>query len=267
LADPVPAGIVFAQAGQVFTTSLAIAEGTQNEHRAVIQLVRTYQADLEEFGRVAFEMRPFETGGGVQSREVAQLNEQQSTLLLTYMRNSDVVRVFKKRLVKAFWELANSQKADPMAVLNDPVAMRGLLLNYSEKVLILETKVTEQAAVVAQQAPKVAALDQLCTVSEGSICLRDAAKVLGLREKPLFQYLAASGWIYRRPGKSGWLAYSKVLAAGYMEHKIYTYESEASAEPVVRMSLLITAKGMAAVAKEYAKPGDTLAPLPTGGDL
>lgn len=108
LPDVNMAGIVIERAGELVTTSLAIAEGTRVEHKAVIQLVRKYLDDLEEFERVTFEMRPFETGGGVQSREIAFLNEPQSTLLLTYMRNSDIVRGFKKALVRAFFDLRDS---------------------------------------------------------------------------------------------------------------------------------------------------------------
>lgn len=54
--------------GTAVTTSMAIAEGTENEHASVIKLVRSYQADLEEFGRVRFEIEPFETSGGTQYR-------------------------------------------------------------------------------------------------------------------------------------------------------------------------------------------------------
>lgn len=90
--------------GEPLTTSIAISIGSRNEHKAVIQLVRQYRGDLEEFGRVAFEMSPFETAGGVQKREVALLNEQQATLLLTYMKNTAIIRAFKKRLVKEFFE-------------------------------------------------------------------------------------------------------------------------------------------------------------------
>jgi len=57
--------IVSIKSGEAVTTSLAIAEGTDVEHKAVIQLVRTYQDDLEEFGRVTFEMAPFETAGDI----------------------------------------------------------------------------------------------------------------------------------------------------------------------------------------------------------
>lgn len=58
--------------GNAFTTSLVIADGTGNEHRAVLQLVKNNIKDFEEFGRVAFEMQPFKTAGGVQERKVAQ---------------------------------------------------------------------------------------------------------------------------------------------------------------------------------------------------
>lgn len=87
------------------TTTFAIAQGTELDHASVILLVRKYQEDLEEFGGVRFEIAPFKTAGGMQQREVATLNEHQATLLLTYMRNSLIVRKFKKRLVKAFFEL------------------------------------------------------------------------------------------------------------------------------------------------------------------
>ncbi|CAK0743721.1 hypothetical protein CCP3SC15_1280004 [Gammaproteobacteria bacterium] len=102
--------------GQAVTTSLAIAEGTNTEHASVIKLVRTYLSDLEEFGLVRFEIRPREVGKhGGGDVEYAILNEQQGTLVLAFMRNTDIVVGFKKRLVKAFWEMARqlSEKTAP----------------------------------------------------------------------------------------------------------------------------------------------------------
>ncbi|MBF0421258.1 MAG: Rha family transcriptional regulator [Magnetococcales bacterium] len=96
------------------TTSLAIAEGTGNSHEAVIKLVRNYRADLEEFGLVRFEIRPRlqgQHGGG--DVEFAHLNEHQSTLILTYMKNTAIIRAFKIRLVKAFYEMAEAQQNHP----------------------------------------------------------------------------------------------------------------------------------------------------------
>jgi phage antirepressor YoqD-like protein len=256
-------GLVFLQGGEAVTTSLAIAEGTKVQHKNVLELVRTYRSDLEEFGGFAFETR--KSGG--RPTEVAHLNEQQATLIMSYMQNSDIVRSFKKGLVKAFFEIAKQLRdqnaRDPMDVLRDPLAMRGLLLNYSEKVLVLETKISEQA-------PKVAALDRLCTPMEGAMCVRDAAKVLRLPEKMLFRWLSSSEWIYRRPGKANWLAYSPLLQRGLLEHKMYSVDRGNGQEPSVHMSLLITSKGMALIAKEFqtqlTQPGDEFTALPIGGE-
>jgi phage regulator Rha-like protein len=101
--------IVFENDDQVVTSTIIIAQETGNEHASVIKLVRAYLADFEDFGLVRFEIQPRpegQHGGG--DVEYALLNEHQSTLLITYMRNSEVVRAFKKRLVKAFFEFAQS---------------------------------------------------------------------------------------------------------------------------------------------------------------
>jgi phage regulator Rha-like protein len=97
--------LILIKDGEPVTTSLAIAEGTTNTHEAVIKLVRAYTADLERFGRVRFEIRPFETAGGTQQREIALLNEQQSALVIAYMRNSEIVRQFKITLIKGFFDM------------------------------------------------------------------------------------------------------------------------------------------------------------------
>lgn len=89
------------QSGDLVTTSLAIADGTEYDHASVIRLVRTYQADLEEFGLLDFKSES--TGG--RPTEYALLNEQQSTLIITYMRNNEIVRRFKMALVRAFYEI------------------------------------------------------------------------------------------------------------------------------------------------------------------
>lgn len=97
--------IVTLRDGQAVTSSDVIANGVDYPHKNVIQQVRKYLSDLESFGRVEFKILPFQTGGGTQKREVAVLNEHQAALLMTFMKNTDHVRRFKKALVKAFFEL------------------------------------------------------------------------------------------------------------------------------------------------------------------
>lgn len=86
-----------------FTTSKIIAEYGQVKHHALQVMISKYQSDLEEFGRLSFEMRPLETKGGLQNEKIYRLNEEQSTLLITYMKNTLPVRNFKKALVKQFY--------------------------------------------------------------------------------------------------------------------------------------------------------------------
>lgn len=112
--------------GEPVTTSLAIAEGTQTQHKNVMELVRSYSEDLGRFGRVAFETQPFETAGGTQQREVALLNEQQSALVIAYMRNGEIVRQFKIALIKGFFDMrAQLSAQDSLAEL--PPEQRALV--------------------------------------------------------------------------------------------------------------------------------------------
>ncbi|WP_313425949.1 phage regulatory protein/antirepressor Ant [Stenotrophomonas rhizophila] len=232
----------------VVTTTLAIAEGTQTQHKNVLELARTYRADLEEFGMVAFGTRPRlpgQHGGG--STEYADLNEQQATLLLTYMRNSPIVRTFKKSLVRAFFQMAqrvNMRAANPLAVLNDPTAMRGLLLSYTEKVISLEKT-------VAEQAPDVATFHRIAA-ADGSMCMRDAAKALQVRPMDLRNWLISNRWIYQRPGCGGWLAYQERIQQGVMCHKINTVQRDDGSDKVVQQPRL-TPKGIARIGTEWAK--------------
>lgn len=100
--------LVIKHGDEFATTSEIIAQNTDTEHRAVLQLIGTYKEQMEQFGRVAFEMRTLKTKGGDQQREIAILNEQQSTFLLTLMRNSEIVVRFKVELVKEFYRMRSS---------------------------------------------------------------------------------------------------------------------------------------------------------------
>lgn len=103
--------LVLLHHNEPMTTSLAIAEGTQNTHESIIKLVRKYVEDLQEFGTFGFEIQ--KSGG--RHTEFAYLNEPQATLLITYLRNNEIVRRFKIALVKAFYELRDRLAGQPPA--------------------------------------------------------------------------------------------------------------------------------------------------------
>ena len=88
-----------------FTTSEVIAECAGVKRDTVQKLIQRHEKDLREFGRVGFEIRTLQTRGGQQMVKVYHLNEQQATLLLTFLRNTPVVIEFKKELVRQFFAM------------------------------------------------------------------------------------------------------------------------------------------------------------------
>jgi len=86
-----------------FTDSIIIANGTGNEHESVVALLKNYQLDFLEFGIIEFT--DLKSGKRGRPTRVYQLNEQQATLLMTYLGNNEVVRKFKKELVRQFYQM------------------------------------------------------------------------------------------------------------------------------------------------------------------
>lgn len=129
---------------------------------------------------------------------------------------------------------------DPFEVLNDPAAMRGLLLTYTEKVLALEETVKGQA-------PKVAIADRIHT-ADGMTCITDTAKSLQVQPKDVFAWMSANRWIYRRPGGKGWIAYQDKIQQGLLTHKVLTVSTSDGREKVIE-NVLVTPKGLTRLAQ------------------
>ncbi|KXT67738.1 prophage ps3 protein 13 [Streptococcus gallolyticus] len=91
-------------AKEPYTTSEIIAECAEIERVSVRKLIENHKEDLEGFGILSFEMTKINDGRG-RPRKIYHLNEQQATLLITYLDNTKPVREFKKNLVKAFFEM------------------------------------------------------------------------------------------------------------------------------------------------------------------
>ena len=175
--------VVLTADGDLRVSSLVVADRTGNQHASVLRIVRDNLADFEAFGRVGFEIAPFETAGGIQRREVAHLNEQQATLLVTYMRNSDVVRAFKVELVKQFY------------VMRQELAKPAVPQTFAEalEVAAAEARKIEQLeAKVAEDAPKVDAYDAFLD-ADGTYSVGAVAKMIGLSQNKLFDRLRGVG--------------------------------------------------------------------------
>jgi|ERR1044071_531177 phage regulator Rha-like protein len=148
-------------------SSLQIAEGTKTSHKVVLNLIRNNLSDLEVFGTLTFEKAKSKG----RPTTIFFLNEQHSTLTLTYMRNTKLIRNFKIALVKAFYKLRDLAIKNNFVDLTDPIKLRELLLQQTSQVLKLQ--------------PKAEAFERLAIKTIGTKCITDAAKELGTSYKIL----------------------------------------------------------------------------------
>lgn len=85
-----------------YTLSSIVAECTNLQHHTITRTIRKHQARFERFGKVGFKIQALKSG---QSAKDFILNEQQATLLVTFLKNTEQVANFKESLVKAFFKM------------------------------------------------------------------------------------------------------------------------------------------------------------------
>ena len=146
----------------------------------------------------------------------------------------------RAKIVDRWQELERREQA-PAIDLNDPAALRGLLLTHTEKVIELQGQ-------IAAQAPKLEAYARIAE-ADGSLCIRDAAKALQVRPIDLTKHLIANSGIYKRVGSKEWSAYQPKLAQLLLRHKTATIPHE-DGHDRIRTQVRVTPKGLARLAEE-----------------
>jgi phage regulator Rha-like protein len=221
----------FTNPSNLTMSSREIAELVEKRHDNVKRTIESL-VEQEVIIRPQIEDEQFtDAMGRPRAESVYQLQKRD-----TYIVVAQLSPEFTARLVDR-WQELESAAADPMKALSDPATMRSLLLTYTEKVINLEHKVEILE-------PKAEALDRIATHSEGSFCIRDAAKILQVQEKKLKQLLHEKGWTYRRLFDQNLRAYAPILKNGLMEHKTTTGDRGDGSE-WIDIQARVTAKGMA----------------------
>lgn len=89
-----------------FTTAEMIERYSGVKRRSINKIITTNKSDLEEFGVLRFQIaKPMKGSKGGRPKKIYQLNEEQATLLITYLDNTPKVRAFKKELVRQFYAM------------------------------------------------------------------------------------------------------------------------------------------------------------------
>jgi phage regulator Rha-like protein len=203
--------------GQPITTSEIIATNTKTEHASILKLVRGYASDFGEFGVVGFEIRPKpagQIGGGPIT--FAVLNEQHAMLLMAYMKNSEIVRFFKKALVHAFKDMRDALASTPVVQETEQQTLaRGLAIANR---ILEETKVY-----VKELEPVARSYTFMVVAAHGDYDMKDTATSLSstpgitIGEGRLWKYLLESGWTYRDRSDGRWRAKQPVIERGWLK--------------------------------------------------
>ena len=110
---------------EVVTNHVVIAEHAGLERISVRKLIDNNISDLEELGKVSFEMTALDDSRG-QKVKIYQLNRNQAMLLITWLDNTEIVRAFKLALVKRFDEMEKELQARKIERATEKVTTRSL---------------------------------------------------------------------------------------------------------------------------------------------
>ena len=97
--------VMLMEDGELRASTETIAKGVKVHHKNALALVFKHRVHIEVFGEIAFQTRLNQRG---KATEYALLNEQQSALLISLMRNSVEVIGFKVALIRDFFRMRNA---------------------------------------------------------------------------------------------------------------------------------------------------------------
>lgn len=239
--------LVHARDGEVFANSRDVAAFFGKEHRSVLAGIDNLIQQEAELGLHSFMQTPYVEASNGQTYRSFDMDRDGFTLLAMGFTGAKALK-WKLAYISAFnaleAECRRIAQSGPVIDLNDPVQLRGLLLNYSANAEKLERRVQELL-------PSQEALDRI-SQADGSLCITDAAKALQMRPKELFEWLRQNGWIYKRAGSASDLGYQSKTTAGLLEHKVTTVLRADGSEKVTEQ-VRITPKGLTKLAA-LAKP-------------
>ena len=117
----------------------------------------------------------------------------------------------------------------------------------------LAERVEQQQARLTVAEPKAAGFDRI-TQSQGELCLRDAAKTLGIPERKFTQWLIDRRWIYRDQSQT-LRPYADRVRSGHLAERISTPRQTVQGEKVFAQTI-VTPAGLArlgAMAERHGK--------------
>ena len=106
--------LVIKHNNHLVTALQKVAEETSSDITSMQRLIRTHRERLERFGAIEFKEIQVKGKTGSTKKKHYYLNEQQSYLFITFLKNTKAVLDFKEMLIKEFFEMKQklNQKTD-----------------------------------------------------------------------------------------------------------------------------------------------------------
>ena len=194
--------------GELFVSSLNIAENVGYEHRAVIQLINTYKCDFEQFSPL--HLKCIGINGTSSYRTWYELDENQVTFLFTLMKNNEHTVKFKMNLTKAFSLMKNKLFQKNLPTPLETARMLVQVLEEKEALLLTNKALEKQNTILMHT-------NNLYTASE-------IAKELNLKSATALNQKLADMKIQYKVNNS-WVLYSKYADLGYTSIKQHILEN------------------------------------------
>lgn len=224
--NPAPRFPVSQNVARLTMTSSEIAQLTGKQHKNVIRDIREMLDALAGDGSDLSHVREDKDSRGY-TQNFHLDRELTETLITGYSVP------LRHRVIRRLHEL-EGRTIGTIAVPTLPEALR------------LAADLAEQ---IAEQAPKVAALERLQGAA-GTLCLTDAAKHLGLPRHRLMAWLQQNRWMYRRAGTRPWIAYQPRIESGLVVNKVSVIGRTEEGDERCASQFRITAKGLALLAQK-----------------
>ncbi|MFX4252027.1 Rha family transcriptional regulator [Aliarcobacter butzleri] len=126
---------------QVTVSTLVISELTDKEHKNLRELIEDNISDFNEFGILEpYTVKPSKGSLGGKPIKFYSLNEEQYSLLMTYLRNNPKIKEFKKNMVKAFFEM--KKQLENKSSTNDLQKILNQIEKQNKTIKLLENELS-----------------------------------------------------------------------------------------------------------------------------
>ena len=201
-------------------------------------LIKRHRVSLEAMGVLpTVGITPENNGLGGAPATAYFLNRKQA-IFITAKSDTALATEITIEVIQRF-DAYERGEMQALQLTDDVVLAKGLL--------IASSRLEDAQRRIEVLAPKAEALDRIAE-ADGSHCITDAAKLLQIRPKDLFDYLDRNSWTYRRAGADHWCAYQARIASGDLVHKVTTVLRPDGSEKTTEQ-VRITAKGLTKLAK------------------